>query len=166
MAEKRLKRATEVLNSGISRRRVLQTSFAGGFTLSVLPALSAGRTLAAKAAASGSVKPFEFDEATISDLQRRMKSREISAHSLTKAYLDRINEVDENGPAINSVIEVNPEALSIADALDKEHEEKGLRGPMHGIPVLIKDNIDTADQMQTTAGSLALVGSKPAQDSA
>ena len=94
-----------------------------------------------------------------------MKSGELSAHALTAAYLARIDEVDKSGPRLNSVIEVNPEALDIAEALDKERKVKGPRGPMHGIPVLIKDNIETADRMQTTAGSLALVGSHPAQDS-
>jgi len=94
-----------------------------------------------------------------------MKSGEISAHSLAQSYLDRIEEIDKHGPNVNSVIEVNPDALSIAEALDRERKEKGRRGPMHGIPVLIKDNIDTADKMLTTAGSLALVGSKPSQDS-
>jgi len=94
-----------------------------------------------------------------------MKSGEISARSLTQAYLDRINDVDKNGPAVNSVIEVNPDAIAIAEALDKERKDHGVRGPMHGIPVLIKDNIDTADKMLTTAGSLALVGSSPSQDS-
>src|SRR6185437_2243402 len=109
--------------------------------------------------------PFAFDEATITDLQSRMESGEISAHSLTQAYLDRINAVDKAGPSVNSVIELNPDALAIAEALDKERKEKGVRGPMHGIPVLIKDNIETSDRMQTTAGSLALVGTPAAQDS-
>src|SRR5262249_3847671 len=95
-----------------------------------------------------------------------MKSGETSARALAQAYLTRIEEIDKAGPAINSVIEVNPDALSIAEELDKERTAKGPRGPMHGIPVLIKDNIDTADKMLTTAGSLALTGSKPAQDSA
>jgi amidase len=126
------------------------------------PALAAGRALATEPQTSP-VKPFEFDEATISDLQARMKSGEISAHSLTQAYLGRISEIDKNGPAINSVIEINPDAISIAEALDRERKERGPRGPMHGVPVLIKDNIDTADNMQTTAGSLALLGSKPEQ---
>ena len=108
---------------------------------------------------------FEFEEVTISELQSRMKSGELSAHSLTQAYLARIDEVDRKGPTLNSVIEVNPDALAIAAALDKERQAKGPRGPMHGIPVLIKDNIETADRMQTTAGSLALVGSRPVQDS-
>jgi amidase len=94
-----------------------------------------------------------------------MKSGELSAHTLAAAYLARIDEIDKRGPRLNSVIELNPDALSIAEALDKERKEKGTRGPMHGIPVLIKDNIDTADGMQTSAGSLSLVGSRPAQDS-
>jgi amidase len=95
-----------------------------------------------------------------------MKSGKFTARSLVEKYSARIREVDKNGPAVNSIIEMNPDALSIADALDQERKAKGPRGPMHGIPVLIKDNIDTADQMMTTAGSLALLGSKPAQDSA
>jgi amidase len=109
------------------------------------------------------IKPFELDEITIADLQAGMASGKFSARSITEKYLARIEEIDKQGPAINSVIEINPEALAIADALDKKHN--GARGPMHGIPVLIKDNIDTADQMQTTAGSLALLGSKPTRDS-
>jgi amidase len=155
-----------LIRSGLSRRRLLQGSVvlgAAGFSLR--PALSAGRAWAS-APAPQSVKRFEFDEVTISELQARMKSGEISARLLTDAYLERIGEIDKHGPTINTVIEINPEAVSIADALDKERRENGPRGAMHGIPVLIKDNIDTADQMQTTAGSLALVGSKPAQDSA
>ncbi len=95
-----------------------------------------------------------------------MQSGTLSAESLTQAYLTRIEEVDKAGARINSVIEVNPDAVSIAAALDAERKAKGPRGPMHGIPVLIKDNIDTADRMHTTAGSLALMGSKPSQDSA
>src|SRR6266849_2397438 len=75
-----------------------------------------------------------------------------------------IRELDQGGPAINSVLEVNPEALEIAEALDRERKAKGPRGPLHGIPVLLKDNIATVDQMQTTAGSLALIGSRPPRD--
>jgi amidase len=106
-----------------------------------------------------------LDEITIADLQAGMASGKYSARSITEKYLARIEEIDKQGPALNSVIEVNPEAMAIADALDKERKENHLRGPMHGIPVLIKDNIDTADSMQTTAGSLALLGSKPTRDS-
>ena len=92
-----------------------------------------------------------------------MASGRFTAHAITEKYLARIEAIDKHGPAINSVIEVNPDALSIAKELDRERKQKHLRGPLHGIPVLIKDNIDTADRMMTTAGSLALVGSKPRQ---
>jgi amidase len=87
-----------------------------------------------------------------------------TARSLTEKYLSRIEEIDRRGPALNSVIEVNPDALTIAESLDRERKQKGARSPLHGIPVLIKDNIDTADRMMTTAGSLALVGAKPLRD--
>ena len=108
---------------------------------------------------------FELDELTIADLQAGMASGKFTAQSLTQKYVARIEEIDRRGPAVNSVIELNPDALAIAEALDQERKAKGARGPLHGIPVLIKDNIDTADRMQTTAGSLALVGSRPAKDS-
>lgn len=155
--------------SGISRRTWLRSAVIGAGTAAIVPALAGARVAAASEPVSPPAKIFEFDETTIADLQRRMTAGEISAHSLTQAYLARIQEIDscatKCGPALNAVIEVNPDALSIAADLDKERKAKGPRGPMHGIPVLIKDNIDTADRMQTTAGSLALVGSKPAHDS-
>jgi amidase len=110
-------------------------------------------------------EPFELDEVTSAQLQDGMKSGRLTARSITEKYLQRIGEIDKHGPAINSVIELNPDALAIADALDRERKEKGPRGPLHGVPVLIKDNIDTADRMMTTAGSLALLGSTPPQDS-
>src|SRR5205823_5766352 len=93
-----------------------------------------------------------------------MQSGKFTARSLAEKYLARIEAIDRQGPALRSVIEVNPDALALADVLDKERKEKGPRGPLHGIPVLIKDNIDTADRMATTAGSLALVGAKAPQD--
>ncbi len=111
------------------------------------------------------VTPFELDEITIDELQEGMKSGKYTAQSLVEKYSARIDEIDKHGPAVNSVIEMNPEATAIAEALDRERQEKGPRGPLHGIPVLIKDNIATADRMMTTAGSLALVGAKPAKDS-
>jgi amidase len=111
------------------------------------------------------VKPFALDEITIADLQDAMKSGKHTARSIAELYLARIDAIDKSGPTINSVIETNPDALTIADALDKEQKEKGPRGPLHGIPVLLKDNIDTHDRMSTTAGSLALVGAKPPKDS-
>src|SRR6202453_4276136 len=111
------------------------------------------------------VKAFEFDEVTIAELQDGMKSGKHTARSIAEKYLARIDAIDAHGPEIRSVIETNPDALAIAEALDKERKAKGPRGPLHGIPVLIKDNIDTADRMMTTAGSLALVGAKPPKDS-
>ena len=155
--------------SGISRRVLLRNAAIGAGTAALVPAFSAGRAVTSSEPAPLRSDTFEFDEVTISDLQRRMTTGEISARSLTQAYLARIEKIDSStakgGPALNAVIEVNPDALAIAADLDKERKSKGPRGPMHGIPVLIKDNIDTADRMQTTAGSLALVGSKPVQDS-
>ena len=109
---------------------------------------------------------FELAEATIAQLGEAMRSGKQTARRLTDLYLARIEAIDQHGPELRSVIEVNPDARSIADALDREFKEKGPRGPLHGIPVLIKDNIATADRMETTAGSLALVGSKPAKDAA
>src|SRR5437868_1868715 len=95
-------------------------------------------------------------------LQRRLQSGDLTTRALAEQHLARIRALD---PQLRSVLEVNPDALAIADALDKERKEKGPRGPLHGVPVLLKDNIDTADRMATTAGSLALVGSKPPKDS-
>jgi hypothetical protein len=115
---------------GPSRRSVLQTSLFGAASVALAPALSGGRALAAAPTAS-EVKPFPFDEANISDLQSRMKSGELSAQALTAAYLARIGEIDKAGPRLNSVIEGNPDALSIAETLDKERKQKGPRGPMH-----------------------------------
>jgi amidase len=107
---------------------------------------------------------FDLNEATIGSLQDGMKAGTFTARTLTEKYLARIESIDQKGPTLRSVIERNPDALAIADSLDKERKEKGPRGPLHGIPVLIKDNIDTADKMATTAGSLALVGARPTKD--
>ena len=111
-----------------------------------------------------SSSPFPLEEVTASQLQEWMTSGRYTAHQIAQMYLDRIQQIDKEGPQLGSVIEINPDALSIADTLDKERAEKGVRGPLHGIPVLIKDNIDTADHMSTTAGSLALEGSHPLKD--
>jgi amidase len=107
---------------------------------------------------------FELAEFTIPQLQRAMVEGKLTAAALTKAYLKRIEKLDKDGPNVNSVIEVNPEALEIARDLDRERRKGKVRGPMHGIPVLIKDNIDTGDRMQTTAGSLALEGTRALRD--
>src|SRR5579864_3800262 len=153
--------------SSPSRRSFLQSALTVGSTAALYPALGAARAAASPDAvpAPPDVKPFELDEITIPELQDGMKSGKFTARSLAEKYLARIDEVDKNGPMLNSVIELNPDALAIADSLDQERKAKGPRGPLHGIPVLIKDNIATADKMQTTAGSLALVGSKPPKDS-
>ncbi|HLO15339.1 MAG TPA: amidase [Anaerolineales bacterium] len=103
-------------------------------------------------------------EWTISELQEKMESGELTARRLAELYLERISAVDKNGPYLNSVIELNPDALEIADTLDEERKARKTRGALHGIPILIKDNIDTADRMQTTAGSLALEGNIAAKD--
>lgn len=107
---------------------------------------------------------FPLEEVTAGQLQDWMTSGRYTARQIAEMYLRRIDEIDRGGPALRSVIEINPDALAIADALDAERKATGPRGPLHGIPVLIKDNIDTADRMMTTAGSLALDGSRPAKD--
>jgi amidase len=121
-------------------------------------------SLALAAGALAAPPAFELEEATVADLQKRMTAGSLTAHALTERYLERIAAIDKGGPALNTVIELNPDALSIAAALDTERKAKGPRGPLHGLPVLIKDNIDTADRMMTTAGSLALLGSIAARD--
>jgi amidase len=148
----------------LPRRRFLHTSALAGVSAAVLPTLAAASDVTCPAPET-EFKPFELDEITIADLQAGMASGKFTARSITEKYLARIEEIDKKGPTLNSVLEVNPDALAIADALDQERKERHVRGPMHGIPVLIKDNIDTADRMQTTAGSLALLGSKPTRDS-
>jgi amidase len=105
-----------------------------------------------------------IEEATIAELQSKMDAGEVTAREVAETYLERIEQIDRGGPAINAVIELNPDALDIAAALDVERAEEGPRGPLHGIPVLLKDNIDSADKMMTTAGSLALQGSIAPED--
>src|SRR5437016_6720390 len=148
-----------------SRRRFLKNAMTTGAASVLYPALADARELPAAQTAASEVKPFELDEITIAELQEGMKSGKFTARSLVEKYTARIGELDKSGPAVNAIIEMNPEAPGIADAMDQERKAKGLRGPLHGIPVLIKDNISTADRMMTTAGSLALVGSKPPKDS-
>ncbi|TMF01157.1 MAG: amidase, partial [Chloroflexi bacterium] len=101
----------------------------------------------------------DLDEVTIDQLQAHMAAGTLSARELVEAYLLRIEAIDRTGPTLRSIIETNPDALAIADALDQERASGHVRGPLHGVPIVIKDNIDTADRMQTTAGSLALAGS-------
>jgi len=140
-------------------------SFLGCGTVAGAAALT-GRASPARSATTEpvAVPPFELDEVTVTELQRRMTAGDLTARRLTEAYLGRIAALDRQGPELRSVIETNPEAVTIADALDAERKARGPRGPLHGIPVLVKDNVDTADRMTTTAGSLALEGSTPPRD--
>ena len=155
-----------------SRRAFLRAGTVATAASAVYPALASARvvdpTLAASVAESSRKddfkKDFELDEITIDGVQAAFQSGQHSYRSLTEKYLARIQEIDKAGPMLNSVIEINPDAPQIAEALDRERNAKGARGPLHGIPILIKDNIDTGDRMNTTAGSLALVASRPARD--
>jgi amidase len=121
--------------------------------------------LAGNAAPESAPASSALEDATIAELELKLQSGALTSHALVQAYLDRIAAIDKAGPAMNAVIELNPDALRIADELDAERKSGKVRGPLHGIPVLIKDNIDTADRMHTTAGSLALADSIAAHDS-
>jgi amidase len=149
--------------SQLDRRQFLKLGVAGGAT--AMAVSSSACTSETPTPPAEGVRPFELDETTIGKLQQSMKSGKLTAHSITEKYLHRIEELDRRGPSLYSVIEVNPDALAIARQLDRERKAKGPRGPLHGIPVLVKDNIGTADRMTTTAGSYALEGSIPPQDS-
>ncbi|HJP91453.1 MAG TPA: amidase [Pyrinomonadaceae bacterium] len=144
----------------MKRRQFLQTTAASCVVAIANPASS----LAVEKTGPEAPPAFELEEMTISDLQQALQSGKYTSKQLVEKYSNRINDIDKKGPGLNSVIEMNPDAESIAAALDRERKEKGARGPLHGIPILIKDNIDTHDRMMTTAGSLALVGAKPVQD--
>jgi amidase len=164
------------------RRKFLRAGLIGGVGAAFAPRLGAAvrpyievmrndERADSSAGAAGPVASFEFEEITIGELQAGIASGKYTARSITEKYLARIEEIDKRGPGINSVIEVNPDALAIADAIDKGNKSPRVVAgavalqPLLGIPILIKDNIDTADRMMTTAGSLALVGAKPLKDS-
>lgn len=143
------------------RRTFLGRAAAAAASLALRPP---GGMVATPAGTSAMAPAPELEETTIASLQAAMGHGDATARSIAEAYLARIAALDKAGPMLNSVIELNAEALQIADALDRERREAGARGPMHGIPVLLKDNIDTGDTMQTTAGSLALVGAPAPRD--
>ena len=119
---------------------------------------------AANSANGFDAAPFDLEERTILDLQREMVTGKRTARSITEQYLERIESLDHRGPALHHMLDINPDALQIADSLDRERAARRVRGPLHGIPILLKDNIDTADRMTTTAGSLALEGSIAPRD--
>jgi len=149
----------------IGRREFLRYGAIGGATGIAARATGRWRVEAAAKPGRTAASAVALEEATIDGLQEQMKAGTLTARRLTQAYLDRIEALDGKGPALRSVIETNPDALAIADGLDAERKTKGPRGPLHGIPILLKDNLDTADRMTTTAGSRALTGSIPPRDS-
>ena len=148
----------------IDRRRFIGATVAGGASL----ALGSG-CMPESANDTDQGRPFQpgtfaLEEADVTELQRSMAVGERTARSITELYLARIEELNLRGPELRAIIETNPDALAISDALDAERSSGNVRGPLHGIPVVVKDNIDTADRMTTTAGSLALEGSIPPRD--
>jgi amidase len=147
----------------LTRRKFLHRGALAGTLAVAAPALVRAASEAAPVAPA--VKAFELEEITIAELQTALQAGKWTARELVRKYLARIDEVDKHGPAVNSVIELNPDAEQIADALDRERKSGHVRGPLHGVPVLIKDNIDTHDRMKTTAGSLALMTAAPVRDS-
>jgi amidase len=151
-----------------SRRDFIRTGLVSGAALGALPVLgcAAGPEKAQPAASAvdHAVPSFELEETGVAELQASMASGKYTSRRLVELYLQRIEAVDRSGPRVNSILETNPDALRIADALDAERKSGRVRGPLHGIPVVIKDNIDTADAMMTSAGSLALANSPVLQD--
>jgi amidase len=151
-------------DSSLDRREFLQVGAAAAVVASPVAATLVTARPASAATERWARPGRDIEEATIAQLQADMAAGRLTARTLVGRYLDRIRQIDRRGPRLNSVIEINPEAESIARALDRERRRGHVRGPLHGIPILLKDNIDTADRMMTTAGSLALVGDPPAQD--
>jgi amidase len=148
----------------MSRRSFLRASTAAGAAGALAGAGSVANAAPALAEPDHAPLSFPFEEATIAELQGAMTSGRLSSRRLTQAYLRRIRQLDLSGIKLNSVIEVNPDALEIARELDAERRRRGPRGPLHGIPILVKDNFATRDRMETTAGSLALVGAEVPRD--
>jgi amidase len=148
----------------ISRRSFLKASGTAGAAGALAGAGTVANAAGAMAATDHDVPSFPFEEATIAELQAAMASGRLSSRRLTQAYLRRIRQIDLSGIQLNSVIEVNPDALDIARELDAERRQGKVRGPLHGIPILVKDNFATRDRMATTAGSLALLGAEVPRD--
>ncbi|SKB93057.1 amidase [Dyadobacter psychrophilus] len=140
----------------MKRRNFVRLASAAGITTVAFPFFQCKSNPAGQEKQEHS--EFALAEMTVAQMQEQMKNGTLSSHSITKHYLDQIASLDQDGPKIKAVIEINPDALALADAMDAERKNGKVRGPMHGIPVLIKDNIDTKDKMQTTAGSIALAG--------
>ena len=143
----------------------MQTTLVGAVSGAVLPALAAAQSVQHEPGRAAAVVPFEFAELTIPELQASIASGKYTVHSLVQKYLERSEALDKQGPAVNAIIELNPDALGIADAQDKQRQARKPGGVLQGVPILVKDNLDTRDKMMTTAGSLALVGARPPKDS-
>src|SRR5437899_4354400 len=143
----------------LSRRNFLQLGALAGAAAAVTSARPV-RTARPEISAQG-----DLTAATVAELQAAMTAGQVTAFSLANAYLTRIANLDQAGPKVNSIIEVNPDAQAIAQKLDVERRAGRVRGPLHGIPVVLKDNVDTGDRMQTAAGSLGLVGTPARRDS-
>ena len=148
----------------MDRRNFLKNSSLAGVTLTSIGMASCNDIVNTSFPQNTFIDNFELNEISINQLQKKMQDGVLSSKAITQLYLNRIDAIDKKGPALHSVIELNPDALGIAEAMDKERKESKIRGPLHGIPVLIKDNINTGDKMMTTAGSLALLGNKTKED--
>jgi amidase len=153
----------------MNRRKFIKNTSAAGLAITTLAVTSCNTKEEEKKNAAGEnsksfSEEFELNEITIDQLQQKMQSGEYTSRTITQMYLKRIQEIDKKGPALNSVIEINPDAAAIADKMDEERKAGKIRSMLHGIPVLIKDNIDTGDKMMTTAGSLALADHHAAND--
>jgi amidase len=149
----------------MQRRDFLKTGSVAGITTLVIGACNTVPTTKKEDQKDDTFTDnFELNEVTLDTLQQKMQSKEYTSRSITELYLKRIDAIDKTGPKLNAVIQLNPDALDIADAMDKERANGKVRGPLHGIPVLIKDNINTGDKMMTTAGALAMVGNVVKQD--
>ena len=153
----------------MDRRKFIQNGSLAGLSLAAITSSCSNATKSTETNSINQGYQFEKDdfplnEITVFELQKKMKEGEYSSRKLTELYLKRIAAIDQSGPTLNSVIEINPDALSIADTMDQERKAGKLRGPLHGIPILIKDNINTGDKMMTTAGALALKGNVVTKD--
>jgi amidase len=148
----------------LDRRSLLRYGAIGGALAAVAPALSRAES-AEPAAGNPPVPSFELDEASIGEFQMRMEAGQDTARSIARKYLSRIEALDRRGPSIRSILEINPDAVSIAESLDAERKAGKVRGPLHGVPILVKDNIATSDRMSSAAGSLALDGFHSPKDS-
>jgi amidase len=149
----------------LSRRNEMNCPTVKTFVLPALLMLTLVATSIAAQPAAGNNPSKNFNEWTVQQLQAAMTSGKLTSVELTKYYIQRILDLDQNGPGVNAVIELNPDALDIAKQMDKLRKQGTVLGPLHGIPVLVKDNVDTGDKMQTSAGSFALVGKPASQDS-